>query len=225
MANIWMHNGFLQVEGEKMSKSLGNFITIRDLLETGNFGDSTWPGEVLRLAMLRSHYRDPIDWTVRALERALEDLREWYSLFESNVSSNAVVDSGVSEALCDDLNTHAALVRLHELAKSGDIAALRASLGFLGFSCDSSRLARKVYVAARSGFVASGRAVVTVTAEVAHFDDPSLQMRVEELIARRKAARAAKDFAEADKIRDELSALSVAIKDNKDGTTSWEPKR
>jgi len=77
MANVWMHNGFLQVEGEKMSKSLGNFVTIHDLLETGKFGDSTWPGDVLRLAMLRTHYRQPIDWTVKELERALEDLREW----------------------------------------------------------------------------------------------------------------------------------------------------
>ena len=70
MANVWMHNGFLQVEGEKMSKSLGNFVTIRDLLDTRTFGGRTWPGEVLRLAMLRTHYRQPIDWTVRALEEA-----------------------------------------------------------------------------------------------------------------------------------------------------------
>src|SRR5664279_2536978 len=68
MANYWMHNGFLQVEGEKMSKSLGNFITIRELVLTKRFGGRTWPGEVLRLNMLRSHYRQPIDWTVSSLE-------------------------------------------------------------------------------------------------------------------------------------------------------------
>ena len=73
MANVWMHNGFLQVEGEKMSKSLGNFITIRDLLDTPVFGGRKWSGEVLRLAMLRTHYRQPIDWTVRGLEEAEGD--------------------------------------------------------------------------------------------------------------------------------------------------------
>ena len=70
MANLWMHNGFLQVEGEKMSKSLGNFVTMHELLRTDVFGGRPWPGPVLRFAMLRSHYRQPIDWTVRALEEA-----------------------------------------------------------------------------------------------------------------------------------------------------------
>ena len=71
MANIWMHNGFLQVEGEKMSKSLGNFVTIRELLED-------WPGEVLRLNMLKTHYRQPIDWTLKALEESEKTLDDWY---------------------------------------------------------------------------------------------------------------------------------------------------
>ena len=78
MANVWMHNGFLQVEGEKMSKSLGNFVTIHELLRTTKFGGRTWPGEVLRLAMLRTHYRQPIDWTVKALEEAEATLDRWY---------------------------------------------------------------------------------------------------------------------------------------------------
>src|SRR5208283_370814 len=144
MANYWMHNGFLQVEGEKMAKSLGNFVTIRELLETGKFGNSTWPGDALRLAMLRTHYRQPIDWTVKELERALEDLREWYGLVAAEASSNGAIDQGVLEALFDDLNTHGALVRVHELAKTGDRVALRASLTFLGFSCNPTNLARKV---------------------------------------------------------------------------------
>jgi cysteinyl-tRNA synthetase len=70
MANFWMHNGFLQVEGEKMSKSLGNFVTIRELISTSIFGGEQWPPQALRLAMLRTHYRQPIDWTVRGLEEA-----------------------------------------------------------------------------------------------------------------------------------------------------------
>src|SRR5215831_2590641 len=78
MANVWMHNGFLQVEGEKMSKSLGNFVTIRELLRTTKFGGRQWSGEALRLAMLRTHYRQPIDWTVKALEEAEATLDGWY---------------------------------------------------------------------------------------------------------------------------------------------------
>ncbi len=228
MANVWMHNGFLQVESEKMSKSLGNFVTIRDLLETGNFGDSTWPGDTLRLAMLRTHYRQPIDWTVRELERAQQELSEWYRLLPGETSSVVAIDQEVVDALCDDLNTHSAIVRLQELAKAGDRAALRASLRFLGFSCDPNKLARKVYLSARSGsfLLAGADATLFVSrGDGTYSADASTQERIDELIARRKAARAAKDFAAADKLRDELAALGVAIKDNKDGTTTWEPKR
>ena len=78
MANVWMHNGFLQVEGEKMSKSLGNFITMHELLRTDKFGGRAWPGDVLRLAMLRKRYSEPIDWTVRELNRASQEIIEWY---------------------------------------------------------------------------------------------------------------------------------------------------
>ena len=77
MANFWMHNGHLQVEGEKMSKSLGNFVTISELLHTDKFGGRSWPGEVLRLAMLNTHYRQPIDFTVKALEEAERTLHRW----------------------------------------------------------------------------------------------------------------------------------------------------
>ena len=83
MANVWMHNGFLQVEGEKMSKSLGNFITIRELLHSDKFGGKAWKGEVLRLAMMRSHYRQPIDWTVKALEEAEKTLSRWYAILRA----------------------------------------------------------------------------------------------------------------------------------------------
>ena len=83
MANVWMHNGFLQVEGEKMSKSLGNFITIHELLHTDKFGGRSWKGEVLRLAMLRAHYRQPIDWTLKALEEAEKTLARWYAILRA----------------------------------------------------------------------------------------------------------------------------------------------
>src|SRR6186997_2370624 len=87
MANYWLHNGFLQVEGEKMAKSVGNFVTIHELLETKKFGGRSWSGEVIRLAMLRSHYRQPIDWTVRALEEAEHNLRNWANVLERQKTS------------------------------------------------------------------------------------------------------------------------------------------
>ena len=115
MANVWMHNGFLQVEGEKMSKSLGNFVTIHELLRSDAFGGRPWPGEVLRLAMLRTHYRQPIDWTVKGLEEAESALDRWYDAI-GDVEPGGDVAQGVVEALCDDLNTPAALAELHRLA-------------------------------------------------------------------------------------------------------------
>src|SRR5258707_4224948 len=110
MANYWMHNGFLQVEGEKMSKSLGNFFTIRDLL-------ADWPGEVIRLAMLRTHYRQPIDWTVNGLEESKKTLDGWYEVIgDMELSADAEPDAEIVTSLCDDLNTPSALTRLHAIA-------------------------------------------------------------------------------------------------------------
>ena len=206
MANIWMHNGFLQVEGEKMSKSLGNFVTIHELLRTTQFGGREWPGEVLRLAMLRTHYRQPIDWTVKELERADRELREWYRQLESRASGGKTIDKGVIDALSDDLNTHLAIARVQELAKTGEWSALRGSLEFLGF-----KLGHEFRVSD-----APDRTTFLMENE---------EPRIEALVAQRSAARAAKNWAESDRLRDRLAALGVAIKDNKDGTTSWEPRR
>jgi cysteinyl-tRNA synthetase len=239
MANVWMHNGFLQVESEKMSKSLGNFVTIRELLDTGKFGHRTWPGEVLRLAMLRTHYRDPIDWTVKELERADRELREWYHQFEGKAFDGETTDKGVLEALSDDLNTHLAILRLQELVKMGDWSALRASLGFLGFSCDPSKLTYRVFATLEGAAAATAAGNVAVELRITEAPDrvvfyvekdgprtdESTQKRVDDLIARRKAARAAKNWAEADRLRDELAELGIAIKDNLDGTTTWGPRR
>ncbi|HEY1780168.1 MAG TPA: cysteine--tRNA ligase [Roseiarcus sp.] len=249
MANVWMHNGFLQVEGEKMSKSLGNFATLYELLHTTKFGGRKWSGEALRLAMLRTHYRQPIDWTVKELERADQKLSEWYRLIRGAASSAGSVDEGVLDALSDDLNTHDAIVRLQELARTGEPSALAASLRFLGFSCDLSKLdwtistgndglSINIDSTAPSAGIAIGAARTTSTstatavgrwfkfeADGSYSADPVTQKRIDELISLRAAARAAKNWAESDRLRDELAELRVAIKDNKDGTTSWEPKR
>ena len=133
MANVWMHNGFLQVESEKMSKSLGNFVTIHELLHTTKFGGRKWSGEVLRLAMLRTHYRQPIDWTVRALEEAEATLDGWYD-DNRNGRRRAETDpdQAVLDALSDDLNTPAAISRdcisWRSLAKRRRSAPPRAEL-------------------------------------------------------------------------------------------------
>ncbi len=131
MANIWMHNGFLQVEGEKMAKSAGNFVTIHELLGATKFGGRKWSGEVLRLAMLRTHYRQPIDWTVKALEEAEATLERWYHMI-GEIEPGSEIAPEVIEALYDDLNTPAAISKLHDLAKGTDPALLKSSASLLG---------------------------------------------------------------------------------------------
>ena len=125
MANIWMHNEMLQVEGKKMSKSLGNFFTVRDLLDQGV------PGEVIRFVMLSTHYRKPMDWTEKKRDEAEKTLRKWYDL-AITAEVEQVPDEALMGLLADDLNTHGALTHLHETAAKGDAAALRAGLRMLG---------------------------------------------------------------------------------------------
>lgn len=193
MANVWMHNGFLQVEGTKMSKSLGNFTTIRDLL-------NDWPGEVLRLTMLKTHYRQPIDWTERSMEESRATLDQWYALtcgVPAKAPSPAVLD-----ALADDLATPKAIAELHALKSHPD--TLRGTLELMGFLGESAA----DWAGRRRGN----------TVDVA---------TVEALIANRLAARKGKDWALSDRLRAEIEALGVKLKDGKDPATgepvtTWE---
>ncbi len=118
MANYWMHNGFLQVEGKKMSKSDGNFYTIQQLLSSNDFGGRSWPGEVLRLAMLTTHYTQPIDWTVVALNSTMETLQQWDDMVWKNLEGMSITaappSEGIIEALSNDLNFSGVLKVLHE---------------------------------------------------------------------------------------------------------------
>jgi cysteinyl-tRNA synthetase len=196
MANYWMHNGFLQVEGQKMSKSLGNFVTIRDLLRTQTFGGREWPGRVLRLAMLATHYRQPIDWTVAGLNEAERVLRDWSTFVDGAPEGD--VPQAVIEPLADDLNTPKLLTALHALRKAGRAGELRESLRFLG--------------------------VELLTKQELELSEKEIG-GIEARIAERNAARARKDWKGADLIRDELLASGVQLKDNKDGTTSWQVRR
>jgi len=126
-ANVWLHNEMLQVEGKKMSKSLGNFFTVHDLLEQGV------PGEVIRFVFLSTHYRKPMDWTEKKAKEAEATLRKWRGLVAGVAPTD--VAAGVLAALADDLNTAGAIAEMHKSAAAGEFGALKASgqlLGLLG---------------------------------------------------------------------------------------------
>ena len=279
MANVWMHNGFLQVEGQKMSKSLGNFFTIHQLLETEDFGGRAWPGQALRLVMLKTHYRSPIDWTVASLTDALKDLEGWsqYSwdqtllaryLHEREQETISPMDA-VLEALSDDLNSSLAISRIHERRKRNPASyeTLRdvlASLEFLGIvKGNELGLFNSGYVSDTSIAHIQGQAELVANYRVAMANnvptaaalaigglaelgiklvqkvmvgDISLEdIRdqkddiVGQKIAARLAALNSKNFAEADRIRNELAEQGIALMDYKDENgerqTKWEVKR
>lgn len=195
MANIWMHNGYLQVEGEKMSKSLGNFITANQVLEE-------WPGEVARLAMLMTHYRQPINWTKANLEVAQKTLDGWYGLLagtEEGEDPSVEIDEGLLAALADDLNTPKAISILHQLKDQP--AVLKASarqMGLLNHTVE----------------------------EWTEIRAPKIEVdtdEIEALIAARLEARENKDWAEADRLRDVLVSKNIVLMDG-DGFTDWEVK-
>ncbi|PHP68274.1 cysteine--tRNA ligase [Zhengella mangrovi] len=191
MAKYWMHNGFLQVEGRKMSKSEGNFVTIHDLLETETFGGRAWPGEVLRLAMLMTHYREPIDFSVRRLEEAGNVLAKLQRRV-GEADAGAVDD--VLDALQDDLNVTAALAAMNAMGGK----PLADSLALLGLPA-----------AAQAGV-----------------DEADIAAAVE----KRLAFIREKNWAEADRIRDDLLGQGIQLKDGKDPATgdritTWEVKR
>jgi cysteinyl-tRNA synthetase len=200
MANYWMHNGFLQVEGEKMSKSVGNFVTINELLQD-------WPGEVVRFTMLQTHYRQPINWTVTGLREAQKNLDLWYAL-TADVQPGYLCADAV-DALLDDLNTPKAFAALHELrgeaAKGAKPAAacLKASAQLIGLL----HMPGAAWAAFRPGSLAID------------------ESKIVNLIDARNAARKAKNFQEADRIRNELNAMGVEIEDTKDGKTKWKIAR
>jgi cysteinyl-tRNA synthetase len=208
MAQVWMHNGFLQVEGEKMAKSLGNFVTVHELLE--GWHCYAWPGEALRFNMLRTQYRQPLDWTLVSLDEAHKTLWEWYGDLEGQEPATGL-PGPVLDALLDDLNTPKAIAEMHKLHSAGHWGGLRAALAFLGFSGDRGKIER---IRARD------RQGVSIAPKV----------KVDALISARNAARAVKNFKEADRIRDELEAMGITLKDAKDPktgelVTTWEVAR
>jgi len=189
MAKYWMHNGFLNISGEKMSKSLGNFFTVHELLEQ-------YPAEVIRLLLLSAHYRQPLDFTHDGLVQAKATLDRWYGLLRGRDAPPAVaVPPPVEDALSDDLNTPLAISAIHQL---DDPASLRAAGQALGLLQQDAEAWFRWAPASSSGPTDS---------------------EIEAAIAARQAARKAKNFKEADRIRDELKAKGVVLEDGPKGTT------
>ncbi|MDR9453771.1 MAG: cysteine--tRNA ligase [Wenzhouxiangella sp.] len=213
-ARYWLHNGFVTVDGKKMSKSLGNVLTVHDLLQD-------WPGEVLRYVLLTAHYRQPLDWSNKVLTQAQTNLDRLYQRLADHEADHGPitpggetidpdrVDAGVLAALEDDLNTPTALAALNHLAKSIDQAKPADKPGLAQRLADSGQALGLLqtppaeWLAQRQGEVALSDSVIKAKIEA------------------RNQARADKDFTQADAIRDELAEAGIVIKDGPDGTT-WE---
>jgi cysteinyl-tRNA synthetase len=205
MANYWMHNGFLLVEGAKMSKSDGNFVTISEALKD-------WPGEVVRLNMLKTHYRSPIDWTLASLEESKKVIDSWYDIVGDDTEQLGETDEIFHSLLSDDLNTPGAITRLHAIASSRIGASGQAQVD-VKCRLKSYAMLLGLLVRTKKEYLASDPKSILVNKEL-----------VDSFVAQRTAARARKDFKESDRIRDELAAMGVVIKDSKEGTT-WEIAR
>jgi cysteinyl-tRNA synthetase len=207
MANVWMHNGFLQVEGEKMSKSLGNFRTIREVL-----GD--WQGEVARLTMLKTHYRQPIDWTVASLRDSKKELDRWYTVASQFASTEDMLSPEFEAALSDDLNTPEAITHLRRLYTEANegVAYAGARLS----ACGKMLGLFQHDLAAWNGWRPASAGID--------------ELMVHRLIKARIDARNGKNWGESDRIRDELVAMGIQIMDAKDPatgelSTTWQVKR
>jgi cysteinyl-tRNA synthetase len=207
LARIWMHNGFLNAAaGEKMSKSLGNFVTVHELL-------AEWPGEAIRLALLSGHYREPLEFSRERLAQAKQTLDRFYLGLREMANSGAKPNGesnhgGVLDALADDMNTPVALARMHEHLRDLNVNLQE------GRMADAAREASALLVAGTL------LGLVQQNPEAWLKGDQS-DLSIEDAIACRNAARKARDFAEADRIRAELTEKGVILEDKPGGKTEW----
>ncbi|WP_180897268.1 cysteine--tRNA ligase [Martelella soudanensis] len=240
MANVWMHNGFVQVEGRKMSKSEGNFVTIHELLETEKFGGRKWPGEVLRLAMLMTHYREPIDFSVKRLEEAENRLRKWRKKQSSAISFDPnypELPVAFKNALMNDLDINAALMVIDQLCAEqtaeGTGLKIAQCLYFLKIADpldDLSTAVEKLGHAEEFKYRYYFANQCKTLEELETFNAIWSRVNVNNSIEIRNKYLSDKNWAEADRIRDELAAQGIQLKDSKDKETgeritTWEVKR
>ena len=223
-AHLWMHNGMLLVDGEKMSKSLGNFLTVRDILQRG-----PWAGEAFRLLLLKTHYRAALDYTAERLDEARAELDDHYALLVRKLPAPEPDDATVAdmvawalEPLADDLNTPLAVARLRDLRALENVMQVGGSM--------TAVLAR----AGRDWKPKAGQAGAALREAAAALgllpSDPEAWRKggagegddaeIEAAINARLAARANRDWAEADRIRADLAARGIVLEDGK-GTTTW----
>ncbi|MCD6035138.1 MAG: cysS [Rickettsiales bacterium] len=193
-AKYWVHNGFLTVNGEKMSKSLGNFVTVHELLARGI------KGEVIRYALLATHYRKPLDFSDKALEDAKKALDRFYRVIQGKENAEVSVPAPFIEALSDDINTPKALALLHEYAQGGRAKDLLAGGIMLGFFEDS----------AENWFADENQEV-----------NDEEKTEIDALVAARAEAKQAKNWSEADRIRDLLAQRGIVLEDRPSGVTEW----
>ncbi|MGF1553557.1 MAG: cysteine--tRNA ligase [Paracoccaceae bacterium] len=214
MADIWVHNGYLMVDGEKMSKSLGNFVTVRDLREQGA------DGQAVRLGLLMTQYSQPLDWTAERLEEAGKTLAFWarrlarYEADKVSDPSDEHVGRAVVEALADDLNTPAAIAAVGAIAREAKGEDRRSGRRLVA----SARLLG-IDLFALPAYAAEVKRLAAHRGEGARVEDEATRDRVDALLAARREARAAKDFARADAIRDGLIAAGLELRDGPQGTS------
>ncbi len=203
LANYWLHNGFLTFNNDKMSKSLGNFFTVRDLL-------SHAPGEALRLALLSTHYRQPLDFSPEALQKAKATLDKWYGALRNIVGVQTTQPSEAFEAaLMDDLNTPLAITHIHELV---------GELNRTDKPADQEKIAGALLCEGNTLGLLQQNPESWLKGQSSSVSD-LLEAEIEAQIAARLAARKAKDYKESDRIRDLLLAQGVVLEDGSAGTT------
>ena len=194
LANYWMHNGFVNIEGQKMSKSLGNYLTVEDLRK------KNIDGAVIRFVLLSAHYRQPLDWTNRKVKEAQNILNKWLNVLNKrNLNINGIPTNKILEALCDDLNIPLAITEMHNLLKEEDYDGFANSFFFLGFNSNNSVKSKN------------------------NIDKKTINEMINLLIVERQTARKNKDYRKSDLIRIKLEKAGVTINDLGNDTT-WSLK-